>query len=246
MPDGIAGESFFQKNHEHLPDWVPHIDIFSESNEANLHWIVGGKLETLLYIVQLGSIEVNPWNSRVGQLDNPDWCVIDLDPEGVSFAKVISVARTVHEVCEEWGIANYPKTSGKTGLHIYIPLAAKYSFEQSKNLAHLIVLEVNKRQPDITSVERLPKKRHHKIYLDFLQNREGQTLAAPYSARPTAQATVSTPLHWDEVKAGLDPADFTIQNTPQRLKRTGDLWKPVTGKGVALDKILATLATRQR
>ncbi|HKR81711.1 MAG TPA: DNA ligase D [Candidatus Saccharimonadales bacterium] len=238
MPNGITGESFYQKNNEHLPDWVPSADIFSDSNNADLHWMVGGRLETLLYMVQLGCVEINPWNSRVGKLGKPDWIVIDLDPEGVTFAHVIEVARVVHEVCEEWGIPAHPKTSGKTGIHIYIPMGGKYTYEQAKNLAHLIALEVNKRTPKLTSVERLPKKRQHKIYLDFLQNREGQTLTAPYSLRPTQEASVSTPLHWDEVKTGLSPSDFTIENMPARLKRVGDLWKPVLGPGIDLAKVL--------
>jgi bifunctional non-homologous end joining protein LigD len=243
MPNGITGEGFFQKNNEHLPDWVPHADIFSESNNANLRWIVGGELNTLLYMVQLGCIEINPWNSRTGHLEKPDWIVIDLDPEGVSFGQVIEVARTVKEVCHEWRIPSYPKTSGKTGLHIYIPMHAKYTYEQCKNLAHLIALEVNKRQPKLTSVERLPEKRKHKIYLDFLQNREGQTLAAPYSVRPTPDATVSMPLHWEEVRAGLEPTDFTIKNAPARLKRQGDIWGPALGKGI---DIAATLKHVER
>ncbi len=238
QPDGITGFKFFQKNNEHLPDWVPSADIYSDSNKGDLHWIVGGKLDTLLYMVQLGTIEINPWNSRIQHADKPDWAVIDLDPEGIGFEEVITVAREVKEVCDQWGIDCYPKTSGKTGIHIFIPLGAKYSAEQAKNLAHLIVLEVNRRQPKITSVERMPEKRPHKIYLDFLQNREGQTLAAPYSVRPTPDATVSMPLHWDEVKPGLEPTDFTIKNALMRLKFTGDLWKPVLGKAIDLPKIL--------
>jgi bifunctional non-homologous end joining protein LigD len=241
MPNGITGESFYQKNNEHLPDWVPSADIFSESNNENLHWIVGGDLNTLLYMVQLGCIELHPWNSRVGHLEKPDWIVIDLDPEGVKFTDVIEVAKVVHQVCDEWKIPTYPKTSGKTGIHVFIPLGAKYTYEQAKNVAHLIVLEVNQRMPGITSVERMPEKRKHKIYLDFLQNREGQTLAAPYSARPIQTANVSMPLHWEEVKKGLDPSDFTIKNTLSRLKRTGDLWKPVMGKGIDLQKILENM-----
>jgi bifunctional non-homologous end joining protein LigD len=238
MPNGIAGEGFFQKNNEHLPDWVPSADIFSESNNENLHWIVGGELNTLLYMVQLGCVEINPWNSRVGHLDKPDWIVIDLDPEGIGFKQVIAVAQTVKEVCDEWGIDAHPKTSGKTGIHIYIPMHAKYTYEQGKNLAHLIALEVNRRQPKITSVERMPEKRKHKIYLDFLQNREGQTLAAPYSVRPTPEASVSMPLHWDEVKDSLSPSDFTIKNAKHRLDHMGDLWKPVLQKGIDLPAIL--------
>lgn len=238
QPGGVADHGFFQKNNPHLPQWVPSVDIFSESNNANLHWIVGGKLETLQYIVQLGSIEVNPWNSRIQHLGTPDWLVVDLDPEGVTFEDVINVAKTVHEVCTELKIDAYPKTSGKTGIHIYIPLGAKYTYEQAKNFAHLLVMEVNKRQPKITSLERMPDKRKHKIYLDFLQNREGQTLAAPYSVRPTPYANVAMPLHWDEVKKGLKPEDFTIKNALARLNRTGDLWKPVIGKGVNIQAVL--------
>lgn len=238
MPDGIKGFSFFQKNNEHLPDWVPSTDIFSESNSEDLHWVVGGERDTLLYLVQLGSIEINPWNSRVKHLNKPDWIVIDLDPEGIGFDKVIEAARVTHDVCQQWGMPTYPKTSGKTGLHIYIPMGAKYSYDQAKNLAHLIVLEVNQRLPKTTSVERLPKKRKHKIYLDFLQNRGGQTLAAPYSVRPTEPASVSMPLDWSEVKSGLKPENFNIKNAIARLKRTGDLFKPVLGKPIDLKKVL--------
>ena len=239
QPNGIKGEGFFQKNNEHLPAWVPSADIFSDSNNADLHWIVGGQLDTLLYMVQLGCIEINPWNSRVNHLSKPDWIVIDLDPEGtITFKNVIEVAHTVKAVCDEWGIPTYPKTSGKTGIHIFIPMQAKYTYEQAKNVAHLIVLEVNKRQPKLTSVERMPVKRKNKIYLDFLQNREGQTLAAPYSVRPTEDASVSAPLHWHEVTPSLKPSDYTIKNMPARLKRMGDLWAPVVGKGIDLKKVL--------
>jgi bifunctional non-homologous end joining protein LigD len=245
QPGGIGDEGFFQKNMEHAPAWAKTIDIYSESNKANLHWLVGGSLDMLLYMVQLGCIEINPWNSRIKNLEKPDWAVIDLDPEGVTFASVIKVARTVKEVCDEWDIACYPKTSGKTGLHIYIPLGAKYSNEQAKDFVHLIVIEVNKRQPKLTSIERMPEKRRHKIYLDYLQNREGQTLAAPYSLRPTKDASVSTPLEWHEVNNKLKPSNFTMQNIPKRLKKTGDLWKPVLGKGVDLKKILAKMSQQK-
>lgn len=237
-PGGINGESFYQKNNPHLPAWVPHVDIYSESNDENLRWVVGGDLDTLLYMVQLGCIEINPWNSRVGHLKKPDWLVMDLDPEGISFEQVVAVALTTKEVCGELKVSSYPKTSGKTGIHVYIPLGAKYSYDQTKNLAHLIALEVNKRQPKITSVERMPEKRRRKIYVDFLQNRQGQTLAAPYSVRPTPDASVSMPLHWDEVTPGLSPTDFTIKNALKRLGKTGDLWKPLLGMGIDLRSVL--------
>lgn len=246
MPDGVGGPSFYQKNNEHLPDWVPHADIWSDSNNGNLRWMVGGELTTLLYMVQLGCIEINPWNSRVNRLKHPDWIVIDLDPEGVTFEKVIEVAHTVKDVCDEWGIPVYPKTSGKTGIHIFIPTGSKYTDDQCRTLAHLIVIEVNKRQPKVTSIERSPAKRKHRIYLDWLQNREGQTLAAPYSVRPTPEASVSMPLRWEEVKVGLKPSDFTIANALARLKKTGDLWAPVMGKGFDLAKVLKTIERTQK
>ncbi len=244
QPGGVTDHGFFQKNMEHLPDWVPATDIYSESNNGNLHWIVGGSIETLTYMVQLGCIEINPWNSRIQNLDKPDWLVIDLDPEGVTFEDVITVAKATHEVCDELHIDAFPKTSGKTGIHVYIPLHANYNYEQAKNLAHLLAIEINKRVPKLTSLERMPVKRQHRIYLDYLQNREGQTLAAPYSVRPTPDANVATPLHWDEVKKGLKPENFTIANIHKRLARTGDLWKPVLGKGVDIGRIIEELEKR--
>lgn len=238
QPGGVNDHGFFQKNVPNAPDWLTTADIFSESHGGNMHWIVGNSLEALLYAVQLGSIEINPWSSRVGQLDKPDWAVIDLDPEDVTFQDVVAVAKTVKVVCDEWQIPCYPKTSGKTGIHIFIPTGAQYSYEQVKNMAHLLALEVNRRQPALTSVERMPDKRKHRIYLDFLQNRQGQTLAAPYSVRPTPDANVSTPLHWDEVVPSLKPSDFTINNALRRFKHVGDLWKPVMGAGVDLAKVI--------
>ena len=246
QPNGITGEGFFQKNNEHLPDWVPSIDIFSESNNKTLHWIVGGDLKVLQYIVQLGSIEVNPLNARIQTLDNPDWLVIDLDPEGtITFQDVVTVAREVKHVCDEWKIPVYPKTSGKTGIHIFVPMGAKYTHDQARNLAHLIVIEVNKRQPTLTSIERTPAKRPNKIYLDWLQNRAGQTLAAPYSVRPTEDASVSTPLHWSEVNAKLDPSNYTIKNIRRRLGQVGDLWKPILEEGVNLEEVLKHIDVKE-
>jgi bifunctional non-homologous end joining protein LigD len=241
QPGGITDKGFFQKNMGHLPDWVPSEDIFSESTDNYIHWMVGGQLNTLLYAVQLGCIEINPWNSRTAHPEKPDWLVLDLDPEGVSFQDVVQVALTAKAVCDEWEVPSFPKTSGKTGLHIYVPLGAAYSYEQARNFAHLLALEVNKRCPKVTSLERSPAKRPNKIYLDYLQNREGQTLAAPYSVRPTPDASVSTPLAWDEVTPNLTPEQFTIANMPGRLEKVGDLWKPVMGAGVDLVQVLKRL-----
>lgn len=244
-PNGINGEGFFQKNMEHLPAWVSSADIYSEVNHGDIHWLVANNLNDLLYMVQLGCVEINPWSSRVNRLDKPDWLIIDLDPEGVSFREVVETALVVKQVCDDWQIPCLPKTSGKTGIHIFVPTGAKYTYDQIKDLAHLIVIEVNRRLPKITSLERMPQKRHHKIYLDYLQNRSAQTLAAPYSVRPTPDATVSAPLKWSEVTTKLKPTQFTINNMAERVKKVGDLWQPVLQKGIDLEEILDHIASKR-
>lgn len=239
QPNGYKDQSFFQKDmKDSVPEWVTTETVYSESNQKDLHYYVCDSQQALLYMVQLGCIEINPWSSTIKHLDKPDWAVIDLDPEGIGFGEVIKVARAVHDVCEELGIQNYPKTSGKTGIHIFIPMGAKYTYGQVRQFAQLIATLVHQRTAKVTSLERDPKKRQHKIYLDYLQNRESQTLAAPYSVRPTKDASVSTPLKWDEVKAGLSPAKFTINNMDSRLQQVGDLWGSVLGRGINLVKVL--------
>lgn len=244
QPNGIKGQAFFQKDMAgSVSDWVKTVSVYSESNKKDIHYFVCDGLEALAYMVQLGCIEINPWSSRLKTLHKPDWAVVDLDPEGIGFDKVIEVARTVHEICQELDIPSYPKTSGKTGIHIFIPMGAKYNYEQVRQFSEIIVRLVYERLPDFTSLERDPKKRQHKIYLDYLQNRESQTLAAPYSVRPTPEATVSTPLRWKEVNSHLKPTNFTIQNMPARLQKVGDLWQPVIGKGIDLKAALKRAAT---
>jgi len=237
-PDGYKGFSFFQKDLEKPPTWAQTASIYSASNHKNVHYLVCDSKDSLLYMAQLGCIEINPWSSRLGSLENPDWAVIDLDPEGVSFDDVITVAQMVKKVCDELHIVSYPKTSGKTGIHIFIPMNAKYTYEQAEQFANILVHIVNERLPKLTSLERSPSKRPHRVYLDYLQNNEGQTLAAPYSIRPVKDASVSTPLHWDEVRKGLTPSQFTIGNMARRVEQVGDLWKPVLGKGIDIEKVI--------
>jgi bifunctional non-homologous end joining protein LigD len=164
--------------------------------------------------------------------------VIDLDPETNSFDEVIEAAQAIKNVLDAIDVPAYPKTSGSTGMHIYIPLGAKYTYEQSKLLAELIVNIVHKDITSFTSLERNPSKRKGKIYLDFLQNRSIQTIAAPYSLRPKPGATVSTPLDWSEVKKGLTIQQFNINTIFNRLKDVEDIFKPVLGKGIDMQKAL--------
>jgi bifunctional non-homologous end joining protein LigD len=243
-PNGINGASFYQKDMKgEAPEWAKTTMVHSESGNENIEYLVCQDQPTLAYMLNLGCIELNPWNSRLESPEKPDWCVIDLDPEDIGFDAVIQTAQAVHAVLHELKVDSYPKTSGATGIHIYIPLGARYDYEQSKLLGQIIANLVHTRLPDITSVERLPKKRQGKVYLDFLQNRRGQTLASPYSVRPKPHATVSTPLHWDEVADGLTPQRFTIHNVHARIDEVGDLWHPVLGPGIDVPAVLARLGS---
>jgi bifunctional non-homologous end joining protein LigD len=240
FPNGIKAPGFYQKDIdvEKSPGWLRTEKIYSTSNNEYIDYLLCNDKATLLYMANLGCIEINPWNSRISHVENPDWVVIDLDPEKIDFRHVVAVALEVKKLMDELEAACYCKTSGATGLHVYIPLAAKYDYGTAKTFAHVVAHTINRRLPDITSIERMPKRRQEKVYVDFLQNNRGQTLAAPYSLRPKPGATVSTPLEWKEVNEKLSPAGFTIKNILRRVERKGDLWKPVTGKGVNLDKIV--------
>lgn len=242
-PNGITGQNFFQKNVAQMPpDWVTTQEIFSESNGTNIRYLICQNEATLIYLANLGCIEINPWFSTIKHLDKPDYLAIDLDPEGVTFDAVIECALAVKEVLERAGAPGFPKTSGATGIHIYVPLKGKYDYEISKEFAHVIAQITNEMLPDTTSIERSPSKRQHRIYVDFLQNRKGQTLAAPYSVRPKPMATVSTPLKWKELKKGLTPENFTIKNMLKRIERLGgDIFGGVFGTGVDIKKCLKNL-----
>jgi bifunctional non-homologous end joining protein LigD len=229
FPNGINGPSFYQKDQDTkvIPKWVKTHPVYSESNQEDLDYLICNNLPTLLYMANLGCIEINPWNSRLKKLDYPDWVVMDLDPGDIPFVEVVKTAIEVRKVLEEAKISGYCKTSGATGLHIYVPLGAKYEYPEAREFMKTIAEHVHERLPATTSMERSPAKRRKQIYLDYLQNSRGQTLAAPYCVRPKPGATVSTPLEWDEVNAKLDPKKFTIKTIFKRLEKVGDLWKPV-------------------
>ena len=239
FPNGIDGKSFYQKDVKgKAPDWVKTYP-YTTSDGEDKEFAVGGNEATLLWMASLGCIEMNPWFSTTKHPDNPDYCVIDLDPDKNTFEQVIQAAQEVKKVLDAIGIVGYPKTSGSTGIHIYIPLGAKYSYDQSQMFGKLIVSIVHNQVPDFTSLERQIKNRDGKMYLDFLQNRPGATIAGPYSLRPKPGATVSMPLHWDEVKKGLAMSDFTIKNAVDRARHEGDIFKGVLQKGIDMEKALA-------
>jgi len=239
FPGGIHGPSFYQKDIKgKAPDWITKTFPYTTSDGEHKEYLVGSDEAVLLWMVSLGCIEINPWFSRIQSPDNPDYCVIDLDPDKNTFDQVIEAALEVKKVLDAIDVPSFCKTSGSTGMHIYIPLGAKYTYDQSQMFARIIVNIVHKQIPDYTSLERMVANRHGKMYLDFLQNRPGATIAGPYSLRPKVGATVSMPLHWDEVKLGLTMKHFTIFNSIARLRSVGDLFKGVLGKGIDLEKTI--------
>lgn len=241
-PDGITGQSFYFKDVSgKAPDWIDTYSYISDADGRERQYLVAKDEASLLYMASLGCIEMNPWSSRVQKENYPDWCILDLDPAKNTFNQVIEAAQVTNQILQTLGITSYPKTSGSTGMHVYIPLGAKYTYEQSKEFARVIAQLVHQQLPRFTSIERLVKARAGKMYLDFLQNRAQATIAAPYSVRPKPGATVSMPLHWDEVKKGLKMSDFTIHNAVDRIKEMGDIFKPVLGKGIDLKKVIRQL-----
>lgn len=232
-PNGIHGESFFQKNIADAPDWIKTIPLEHSSDKKITHYMVCQKTDDLLYMANLGCIEMNPWNSRYQKLEYPDYLIMDLDPHDISFKETIKTAKQIKEILDDIKADSFIKTSGKHGLHIMIPLGAKYDYDQTKQFAEILAKIVYSKLPKVTSVVRDPRKRQKKIYVDFLQNRIGQTISAPYSLRPVKGAPVSTPIYWKELDTLKSSGQFTIETILPRIKKYGDIWEDlITHKGI--------------
>ncbi len=228
-PHGITDPGFYHKDAgENAPGFVDTFPVESGSSDKVIDYIVGNNKATLIYVVNLGCIEINPWNSTTKKPDNPTWMVIDIDPsEGNTFEEVVDCALATKKVLDKAGVTGYCKTSGSSGLHVYVPMKNKYDYNTVKDFAHIIASFVQEELPETTTLERTVAKRGRKIYVDYLQNRSGQTLASVYSLRPVKGANVSTPLEWKEVNHKLHPSQFNIRNIFRRLSSKGDLFTPV-------------------
>jgi bifunctional non-homologous end joining protein LigD len=239
-PDGIDGKDFYQKDlPASHPEWIKTVEIFQEGKPN--HYLLIQDVQSLLYAVNLGSIDLHPFLSRFKKLDHPDWCIIDLDPHDISFDKVIEVALLYHELLEKIHVPHFCKTSGGKGLHIIIPLQGQYTYEQSRQFAEIISTIIHEKKAKFTSLERSPAKRPKKIYLDCLQNRISQSIVSPYSVRPRPHALVSCPLKWEEVNTKLDPSHYTMKNTPRRVEKMGDVLLPLLKEKLNLKKALDLL-----
>jgi len=244
-PDGIDGKSFFQKDApDFVPGWIRRVKIYSKDTERDINYIIVNDVETLLYIANMGTIPLHLWSSRVESLERPDWLVMDLDPKGAPFEHVVQVALALHEILEGLRIDNFIKTSGASGMHILIPLGARYTHEQAKNFARLLAVLGNEATSDISTIARPLAARGGKVYIDFGQNGCGVTIAGPFSARPVPGATVSCPLEWHEVNSKLHPSQFTIKNTPARFEKMADPLAPVLQKAIDLEAALGRIEKR--
>ena len=225
FPNGVTSSSFFQQNAGDPPDVVRTETIHTQGGSTNLR-IVGGDLATLLYIVQLGAVSVDPWHSRVQSLDFADYSIIDLDPgPRAPFSRVVEVARWCKEVMDDLGLSGGIKTSGSSGLHIYMPLPPNTPNEAATLVAQIVATRVSEAHPKVATIERWVKQRGAAtVYVDYLQNIIGKTVAGAYSARANPDAMVSTPIDWDELTDDLDPREFTIETAPARFAEVGDIW----------------------
>jgi len=224
-PDGIEGKSFYHKNVTgRIPDWVQTVQL-GEKDGEEVRYVVCNDRDTLIHLVNLGSIDLHPWMSRIDALDQPDYAIVDLDPSSTDFVKVVRVATTVGKILRGAGLRPYLKTSGASGLHVYIPLVRGYSYDQARMFCEAVARMTVQEHRDIATVERVVANRESKVYVDFGQNRREQTVVPPWVVRPVPGATVSTPLDWDELDSRLHPSLFDMASALARLEQYGDLFR---------------------
>jgi len=222
-PDGITGKSFFQKDAPAFaPDWLRTERMWSEDTQREIDYFVCDDLESLLYLANLGTIPLHVWGSRTTSLEQPDWCILDLDPKEAPFTHVVTVAKAVKRLCDEIELPCFIKTSGSTGLHVLLPLGRQCTYEQCRQLGGLLARVIAIQLPEIATITRQVGKRGARVYLDYVQNGHGRLLVAPFSVRPLPGAPVSTPLLWREVGPKLDIRRFTIRSVPARMKKLRD------------------------
>ena len=242
-PDGIKGEFFFQKNvTESFPSWLRTELIDSEQNGRPIRYVFAEDRASLLYLVNLGCIDHNPWMSRFSHLDNPDFVLIDLDPQECPYEMIVDAALLAKGVLDRIGLTGYPKTTGGRGMHLYVPVEPVYTYEETRTFAELIARVVIAEKPEMFTTPRaVAKRRKSRVYFDYLQNGKAKTIAAPYVLRAWPGAPVATPLEWGEVRHGLTPSQFTIANARGRFAEKGDLFVGVLDQLQHLDEPLDRL-----
>lgn len=224
-PRGIKAPMFFQQDTESAPAYIKTVRLVNQEGRE-LHYSVYTTVGSLVHFVNLGTIEQHPWHSTLKHLDKPDYVMLDLDPKQAPWKNVLEVAMVCKEVLDEVGLPAFPKTSGSSGIHIYLPLQPKHSYAKAASVAEALAAEVARRAPKIATVQRsLAKRGKQQVYVDAMQNARGKTIAAAFSARARPGATVSMPLTWKQIKKGVKIADFTIVNVPGLIKKNGQAWQ---------------------
>lgn len=239
-PNGIAGKFFFQKDAgDQLPDWMQCAVMVEGDPPRKKHYALANDRASLLYLTNWGCIDQNPLTSRTGNLDHPDWMLLDLDPVEAPFDLIVDAALLVREVLKELGLIGLPKTTGGDGMHVYVPLQPVYSYDQVRSFAEILSHLVIAKEPDLFTTPRsVAKRQKNRVYFDYLQIGTGKTISAPYVVRAYDGAPVSTPLEWKEVKRGLKPLDFRIDNAIERFQRVGDIFAPVLAGAQRLENAL--------
>ncbi|HEY8188445.1 MAG TPA: non-homologous end-joining DNA ligase [Pyrinomonadaceae bacterium] len=223
-PRGINAPMFFQQDFASAPGFIKTVHLTNQEGRE-LDYAVYMTTASLLYFVNLGTIEQHPWHSTTANLDKPDWIAIDLDPKKAPWENVLEVALLTKAVCDEVGLNAFPKTSGSSGIHIYLPLKPTNDYEAVAEFSRLLASEVAGRAPKIATVERtIAKRKRDQVYVDWMQNARGKSLAAVFTARAKPKATVSMPLTWKQIEKGVKISDFTVKNVPALLKKNGDAW----------------------
>jgi bifunctional non-homologous end joining protein LigD len=246
-PDGIRGQAFFQKDvREGLPDWFKTVPVDSEHRGEVIHFATASDRASLLFLTGLGCIDHNPWSNRIADLDHPDYFFFDLDPsDGTEFSVVVTIAQALHEELEQLQLASFLKTSGATGIHIYIPVGPVYTYEQLRTFGEIIARTVSARHPNLVTSERIVAKRPAgRVLIDVQQNAHGRPLAAAYSVRAFPQAPVSVPLLPRELRPTLRPESLNIKTVFARLKEKGDLWADFWNKRQRLEEAIELLSQR--
>jgi bifunctional non-homologous end joining protein LigD len=223
-PRGINAPMFFQQDLESAPPFIKTARLINKEGRE-LDYAVYTTTASLLHFVNLGSIEQHPWHSTIAKLDQPDWIAIDLDPKKAPWENVLQVALVCKKVCDEIGLKAFPKTSGSSGIHIYLPLKPKNEYDSVAEFSRLLATEIANRVPKIATVERtIAKRKSDQVYVDWMQNARGKSLASVLTARAKPKATVSMPLTWKQIEQGVKISDFTVKNVPALLKKKGDAW----------------------
>jgi bifunctional non-homologous end joining protein LigD len=233
-PRGINAPMFFQQDLESAPEFIKTVRLTNQEGRE-LDYAVYTNTASLLHFVNLGTIEQHPWHSTIKHLSKPDWVAIDLDPKKAPWDNVLQVALMVKKVCEDLGLKAFPKTSGASGMHVYIPLKPRNDYEAVAEFAKLLAAEVANRIPKIATVERMiAKRRVDQVYVDAMQNARGKSLASVFTARAKPKASVSMPLTWKQVEQGVKITDFTIENVPELITKKGNPWQDFFAERQAL------------